>query len=81
MPRNTFIAKIFNNIRPKNPYLRDLLPKNIKSLILNIVFSSDKKENFILSKEDKIKIFKYFKDDIKHLEQLLNIKLNEWKID
>ena len=81
MPRNKLIAGIFNQIRPKNPFLRDLLPKKIKSFILNIIFSSDKKGMFLLSKKEKIEIFNHFKNDINHLEKLLNVKLDQWKID
>ena len=81
MPRNLLIARFFNRIRPKNPYLRDLLPKRLKSFILNIFFTADKKGIFSLSEEDKIKIYNYFKNDISELENLLNVDLDKWKIN
>ena len=76
VPRNILIRYIFNFFR-SNFHLRDNIPVFLRKAIKKLFFVSNSKDKLL--KSDYKYLAHYFANDIKNLENFLNIDLAKWK--
>lgn len=76
VPRNILIRYIFNFFR-SNFHLRDNIPVFLRKAMKKLFFVSNSKDKLL--KSDYKYLAHYFANDIKNLENFLNIDLAKWK--
>tara|TARA_B100000029_G_C17579720_1_gene959247 strand:+ start:1563 stop:2528 length:966 start_codon:yes stop_codon:yes gene_type:complete len=74
VPKNSLIAYFFELIRG-NGYLRNLFSNKFKNYIKKTFFTENK---LVIHNQDKEIILNFFTEDIKKLEELIEIPLTHW---
>lgn len=78
VPRGRLTAYLYRNPAVRK-FLKGLLPNDVRSIVEKIFLSGNKKnDGSKLSTEMKAKMYDYFKNDLKNLEENNNLNLSAW---